>query len=78
MGFSFYDEAQVWHMNLDEDTRKNSTRKLFGKTFINGYMKDIKMEEMDKIQDELNESQEEHSNLLIDSEEIRYYYKEGQ
>jgi chromosome segregation ATPase len=69
----FFGEAWKWWMSIDNDTRLNITWEAFEKLFSNKWIKDTKMEEMHKIQDELIEAKEKVSKLQKDNEELRKY-----
>jgi hypothetical protein len=56
--FFFY-ESWKWWMSVDQNTRWHCTLEEFEKLFSNKWIRDTKMEEMYRIQDELKEEKEE-------------------
>jgi hypothetical protein len=52
-------EADKWWYSFDKDTRRSTTWEVFEELFSNKWIKDSKMEEMYRIQDELKEEKEE-------------------
>jgi hypothetical protein len=48
-------EAREWWRSIDKDTRQSTTWEVFEEIFSNKWIRDTKMEEMYKIQDELKE-----------------------
>ena len=57
--FSFLGGDYKWWRILDEDTRLHSTWKELEKLFSDKWIRDRKMEELYRIQDELKEAKEE-------------------
>jgi hypothetical protein len=55
----FFDEAWKWCMSVDQNTRWHCTWEEFEKLFSDKWIRDTKMEEMYRIQDELKEEKEE-------------------
>jgi hypothetical protein len=55
----FFDEAWKWWMSLDQNTRWNCIWEEFEKLFSDKWIRDTKMEELYRIQDELKEVKEE-------------------
>ena len=53
--FSFLGGAHKWWRILDEDARLHSTGEEFEKLFSDKWIRDTKMEELYRIQDELKE-----------------------
>ena len=68
--FTFRGEASKWWDSLDEDTKLHSTWEESETLFSNKWIKDTKMEEMHKIQDELIEVKEKVSKLQKNIEEL--------
>jgi hypothetical protein len=54
----FSGKAWEWWLIIDKDTRWNCTWEEFEKLFSNKWIKDTKMEELYRIQDELKEEKE--------------------
>ena len=59
IGFFCKGEDYKWWKSLDEDTRFNSTWEEFEKIFSRRWIKDTKIEAMNKIWNELKEAKEE-------------------
>jgi hypothetical protein len=57
--YYFFDEAWKWWMSVDQNTRWHCTWEEFEKLFSDKWIRDTKMEEMYRIQDELKEENEE-------------------
>jgi hypothetical protein len=55
----FFDEDWTWCMSVDQNTRWHCTWEEFEKLFSDKWIRDTKMEEMYRIQDELKEEKEE-------------------
>jgi hypothetical protein len=55
----FSSKAWEWWFSIDKDTRWNCSWEEIEKLFSNKWIKDTKMEELYRIQDELKESNEE-------------------
>jgi len=62
-GFCFHGESFKWWKGLDKDTRIYTMWDEFEKAFSRRWIKDSKMEAMNKILDELNEAREKNSKL---------------
>ena len=58
-GYCFEYESCKWRQSFDEDTRLYSKWEEFEKLFSNKWIKDINLEELHKIQDELKEAKDE-------------------
>jgi hypothetical protein len=59
VGIYLNGEAGNWWYSLDEGTRQSTTWEVFEELFSNKWIKDSKMEEMYRIQDELKQAKEE-------------------
>jgi hypothetical protein len=55
---NFYGEVREWWMNIDKDSRRNSTWEVIEKMFIKKWMKDSKIEAIHTIEYEFNETKE--------------------
>ena len=55
----FFDESWKWWMSIDQNTRWHCTWEEFEKLFSEKWIRDTKMEELYRIQDELKEAKEE-------------------